>query len=139
MGPSSFNRTTRGSSPSGASSAWHRVIASTRFHRRPRTCVNGPRPRPRNALPEGELLMNGTDFPTHVSDALLPGGLETFQLRMKRPVDHGQIATAQVRAVDLAHANAVGRRYCAINKFTFVTVLVLCVADPSILDEPAPH
>jgi hypothetical protein len=83
--------------------------------------------------------MNGTESPTHVSDALLPGGLETFQLRMKRPVDHGQLAVAQVRAVDLEQAEVVGRRYCSLHKFQFVAVFVLCVADPSILDEPAPH
>jgi hypothetical protein len=83
--------------------------------------------------------MNGTDFATHVSEALSPGTFETFQFRMKRPIDHGQIAVAQVRAVDLAQAGQVARRYCSIHGFQFVGVLVLCVADPSILDEPVPH
>jgi hypothetical protein len=83
--------------------------------------------------------MNGIDLPTHVSDALLPGCLETFTMRFKRPSDHGQIAVAQVRGIDMSQAEEIARRYCSIHKFQFVAVLVLCVADPSILAESVPH
>lgn len=78
-----------------------------------------------------------TDLPIHVSDALLPGNFETFELRMKLGSGHGAMTIVHVRAGDLPQAGEVGRKWCALHGARFIGVYPICVADTSILDEPA--
>jgi hypothetical protein len=79
------------------------------------------------------------ELPTHLDAQEMPGALEVYQLKLKHPDRHGAMTVTHVRAVDLAQAEQVGRRYCALHKFTFVNVSTLCVADTSVLDLSAPH
>lgn len=77
-----------------------------------------------------------TEFPIHVSDSLLPGSFEIFELRLKFNDGHGAMSITHLRAGDRNQAVEVGHKYCKIHGAKFIGTYPFCVADPSILDEP---
>ncbi len=78
--------------------------------------------------------MSIAELPIHTDGALLVGAGEIFELRLKLQSGHGEMTTTHVRALDLAQATAIGRRYAALHDARFIAVYPFVVADASILD-----